>query len=551
MLYFTRVSTALLAFCLLLILAACESGSVPATSGGALPLAPRQVLTFPNVGTQEIGYLDPAQQPDPNDPTQGPDPNSALGVGMLYSGLVRFDKDLNVVSDQATWSISQDNRVYTFYLKPGITFSDGTPVTAQSYVYTLTRALLPEVKSPVASTLEGSIVGAKEVSSGKTKTLPGVKAPNAQTVKITLVQPSPFFLKLLANPLYFPLNKRLIDQYGQTDWINHAPGSGAGTGPFMLKEWDHNVKMMLVPNPHYYGAKTRLTEVDMVFVNEPGTAFASYRAGQYDFMWNIQQNDLAAAKGMAGFISTPLLQTDLLFFNTTMPPFDKAEVRQAFAYAIDKVMLAHNLFKDSVVPAQTIIPPGMPGYQPNYPGLAYDATKAKSLLQSVYPNVNAVPTITFSYPTSELSLAEAGTLRRMWLVALGGIQLKLFPTELNAYLDEKANHQIQLGFTEWNADYPDPYDWLARNLLSTAPNNSGQWANAGFDQAITQAEQASADARIALYNQAEQIAINDVAWLPLDHQSLAAVIPSWVHGITLNGMGLYFGDWSTVYLSPH
>jgi ABC-type oligopeptide transport system substrate-binding subunit len=525
---------------LLLALTACGGGS-NAPANGSPTQAPRQVLTFPNVGTTDIGFLDPAL---------GPDANSAIAVGMVYSGLVKSDINLNVIPDQATWDISNNNTVYTFHIKPGITFSDGTPVTAQTYVYTLTRALLPEVKSGIASFFEANIVGADAVSSGKTRTLAGVKALDAQTLQITLTKPTPYFLEVLTNSLYYPLNEKIINQYGQTNWVNHAAGNGIGTGPFMIKEWDHSVKMILVPNPHYYGAKTRLSEVDMIFVNDPTTAFNAYRAGQYAFVWNITAQDQQTAKNMPGFIRHSLLETDLLFFNNKMPPFDKAAVRQAFAYATDKNTLAHAIFKDTVTPAPTIIPPGMPGYQPNYPGIPYDKTKARQLLLSVYPDVSQVPPITFSYPSSQISLSEASALQQMWQTALG-IQVKLNSVELNAYNQETANHAIQFGSTQWGADFPDPYDWLALNLTTGAPNNNGDWSNPQFDQLIKQAEQTTGDARIALYNQAEQIAITDVGWLPLDHQAMAAIIPSWVHGVTLNSNGLYFGDWSGVYLSAH
>jgi oligopeptide transport system substrate-binding protein len=535
-------ATLLLLSILLMILAACggESTSTPTTSGTPTQ-ASSQVLTFPNVGTQDIGVLDPAQ---------GPDANSLIAVGMIYTGLVKFDKNLTVVPDQATWTISPDNKVYTFTLKQGITFSDGTPVTAQAYVYTLTRALLPEVKSPIATTFLIPIAGSDAVNNGKTRTLTGVKAINDTTLQITLKQPAAYFLQVLATPISFPLNQTIIHQYGQTDWVNHAAGNGIGSGPFMVKEWDHNVKMVLVPNPHWYGGKTKLTEVDMLFVNNLSTAFKAYQAGQYNFVWNIEPQDLSVAKGMSGYTSESLLQTDLLFFNNKMAPFNNAAVRQAFAYATDKVTLANAVFKGSAVPAPTIIPPGMPGYQPNYQGLAYDRSKALAALQSAYPDVSKVPSITFSYPNSQVSQTEASALQQMWQAALG-LQVKLLPVELNAYNTETANHQVQFGFTQWSADFPDPYDWLTLNLLSTAPNNGGEWTNPQFDQTVAQAEQATGDARIQLYNQAEQIAITDVGWLPLDHQALSAVIPIWVHGVSLNNTGLYFGDWSDVYLMQH
>lgn len=527
---------------LALALTACSGGTttVPPKNGPPA-LASNQVLTFPNVGTQDISVLDPAQ---------GPDANSAVAVNMIYSGLVKFDKNLQVVPDQATWTISSDEKTYTFTLKPGIMFSDGTPVTAQTYVYTLTRALLPAVASPIATLFEGPIVGASDVNAGKTNVLTGVKAINDTTLQITLTKPTAYFLQVLATSITFPLNEKIISRYGQMNWVNHAAGNGIGTGPFMVKEWDHNVKMVLVPNPYYYGPKTKLKEVDMLFVNDLSTAFKTYQAGQYDFDWNILPSDLLVAKNMPGFQSTSLLQTDLLFFNNKMAPFNNAAVRQAFAYATNKQALATAIFKGSAVPAPTIIPPGMPGYQPNYQGLTYNPDKAKALLQSVYPDVTKVPQIIFSYPNAQVSNAEAVALQQMWQSVLG-IQVRLLPVELTAYNMETANHQVQFGFTQWTADFPDPYDWLTLNLTSSAPDNSGSWSNPTFDTTVMEAEQATGDARIALYNQAEQIAISDVGWLPLDHEAMAAVIPSWVHGVSLNNTGLYFGDWSNVYLLQH
>ena len=522
-------------------IAACGGSTAPTTS--STTPASSQVLRFPNVGIADANsaFLDPSQ---------GPDANTAQVASMIYSGLVKLDVNLNVVPDQATWDVSPDNKVYTFHIKPGITFSDGTPVTAQSYVYTLTRALLPSINSPIATFFESNIVGAMDVNAKKTTILAGAKALDSQTLQITLTQPTPYFLEEATNFLYFPLNKTLIDQYGQTDWPNHVAGSGVGTGPFMVKEWDHKVKMVLVPNPHYYGAKTKLTEVDMYFVSDPHTAYEAYQAKQYDFVWNITPTDQQIAKSVSGFVRKSLLQSDLLFFNNKMPPFNNVVVRQAFAYAIDKPLLVHAVFKDAVVAAPTIIPPGMPGYQPSYAGIPFDKAKAKSLLQSVYPDVSKVPPITFSYPNSQVTPAESAALQQMWQTTLG-ITVNLRPVDLTAYNTQTANHQIQFGFTQWGADFPDPYDWLALNLLSTASNNNGEWSNPTFDQTIQQAELSSGDARIKLYNQAERIAIQDVGWLPLDHEAVAAIIPLWLHGVVLNGNGLYFGDWSNVYLLQH
>lgn len=139
-----RLSAPFLFLCVLVLtVTACGGGSTtPTTTGTAL--ATKQLLRFPNVGIADANsaFLDPAQ---------GPDANTAQVASMIYSGLVKSDVNLNVVPDQATWDISPDNKIYTFHLKPGITFSDGTPVTAQTYAYTLTRALLPAENSPIAT----------------------------------------------------------------------------------------------------------------------------------------------------------------------------------------------------------------------------------------------------------------------------------------------------------------------------------------------------------------------------------------------------------------
>ena len=368
----------------LILLVAC-GGKTPTPTPIIKPPV-RQVLVLPNVGIQDFNTLDPAQ---------GSDQNSLVAMDMLYSGLVRLDQNLNVISDQASWTISPDRKVYTFHLRPGITFSEGTPITAQTYVYTLTRALLPTVQTNAQSSeamlFLGNIAGAADVNAGKATTLSGVQAIDDSTLVITLSQPTDYFLQALANPLAFPLNQTVIQQiiqhYGETDWSNHIAHNGVGSGPFMVQRWERNTKMVLIPNPHYYGPHTRLTEVDMIFVADQHTAFQAYQGGQYSFVWNITSTDFSAAHGLPGYTSRTLLETDALFFNPQVPPFDQPAVRQAFAYAIDKNALAQSAFNNAVVPAPTIIPDGMPGYQPKLTPLAFDRSKALNALKSVYPDV--------------------------------------------------------------------------------------------------------------------------------------------------------------------
>jgi len=525
----------------LLALSACSGAATGADVSITPGPASRQVLVLPNVGIQDLDTLDP---------TQASDANSELAFTMIYSGLVRRTQDLAVVPDQATWTISPDRRVYTFTLKPGLTFSDGTPITAASYVYSLSRALSPALQASNAQLLLGTIVGADRLAAGTARTLGGVRAPDASTLQITLSRPTEYFLQALACPLAFVVNRRVIERYGTGDWSDFVAGNGVGSGPFVVKEWRHNARIVLVPNLYYDGPHTQLAEVDMIFVVDAHTAFQAFQGGQYSLVWNIISGDLAAARGLAGFAMQSLLQTDALFFNTTAPPFDQPAVRQAFAYAIDKTFLAQTVLGTSVIPAPTILPAGIPGYQPTLTPLDFSRAQALETLHTVYPDVTQMPAVTFAYPSSLVSSALALTLQHMWQSALG-VQVKLVPVETNAYTIEMQNHQVQFGFEQWEADFPDPYDFLAIDLLSSVPGNVGLWSNARFDDAITQAEQASGPARLTLYAQAEQVAISEVGLLPLDHQTLSVVIPPAVHGVSLSHLGLYFGDWSTVSLSSH
>jgi len=366
-------------------------------------------------------------------------------------------------------------------------------------------------------------------------------------LQVTLTQPTAYFLQLLTVSLFYPINLNVVNKYGQTAWVQHAAGSGIGTGPFIIKSWTPG-SMVFVPNTHYYGAHTKLKEVDMTFVNDPSTALNSYRAGQYDLTWDIASTDQPTVQNTPGFERKPILETDSLFFDNKTAPFNNTAVRQAFAYAIDKSELAKALFNNTVTPANTIVPPGEPGAQPNFAGLTFNQTKARALLQSVYPDVSKMPTVTFSYPSSQVTPEEAAALQQMWKSALG-VQVRLNGMELAAYNNATETHTVQFGFTQWGVYFPDPYEWLDQSLLSNSPNNNGFWSNAQFDQDVTQAEQTSGNARIALYQKAEQIAIDQVGWLPLFHESMAAIISSKVHGVQLSGRGLYFGDWSGVYLT--
>ncbi|GER91440.1 peptide ABC transporter substrate-binding protein [Dictyobacter vulcani] len=536
-----RLSAALLMLCTtLLLLTSCggaASGTITLTNGQPT-LASEQVLTIPLIGTTNVPSFDPATELTAS---------SKILFNMLYSGLVRTDDHLQPVPNQATWTISADQKQYTFHLKPDVTFGDGSAVTARSYVDSWTRAARPANTSAQISTLMYAIEGARELHSGQAKTLAGVHASDEHTLQVRLTKPAPYFLAALANPLFFPVNQKLISSYGEQLWPATAATQGLGSGPFVLKDVTPDVKMTLVPSPHYAGARPILKQVNVYFVNDSRVAYTANRAGRYDLVWDLSLQDQLPAAKLKGFLRPDKLQTDAFFFDTSKAPFDKLELRQAFAHALDKKAFALTVLHDAVSPAETLLPSAVPGYQAQPD--TFNAAKARTLLKAAYPDVKQLPTITFTYPTSQVSPTITDALQSAWKKNLG-IQVNLRPLEDQAYQQAVDSHSVQFGFASWQSTVADPYLFASR-FLSSSDQNVSQWHNAAYDQLLARAESKTGSDRLALYQQAEQQLLSQAVIVPLDHPRLAALLPAWLRGVSVNADGLSFGDWSQVAILNH
>ncbi|GCE28348.1 ABC transporter substrate-binding protein [Dictyobacter alpinus] len=532
-----RLSATLLMLCTaLLLLTSCggpASGTITLTNGQPT-LASDQVLTIPLIGTADVPSFDPTSEPTAS---------TKILYSMLYSGLVRTDNNLQPVSDQATWTISADQKQYTFHLKPDLTFGDGSPVTARSYVDSWTYAARPANASSQVATLMSIIKGARELHAGQSKTLSGVQASDDHTLRVSLTKPAPYFLAALASPLFAPVNQKLMAAYGEQPWSVEGAMQGLGSGPFVVKDLTRAVKMTLVPSPHYAGNKPVLKQVNVYFVNDPRVAYTANRAGRYDLVWDLAPQDQLPAAKLKGFSRPEQLQTDAFFFDTSKAPFDNLALRQAFAHALDKKDFAQTVLNSSVSPAETLLPTAMPGYQPQAD--TFNATKAKSLLKSVDP----LPAITFAYPTSRVTPAMTVALQSAWKKNLG-IQVNLRPLEDQAYQQALANHDVQFGIISWQTTIADPYLFTSP-FLSSSDQNVSQWHNPDYDRLLAQAETQTGSERLALYQQAEQQLLSQAVIVPLDHQQLAALLPAWLRGVSVNAAGLSFGDWSQVAVLDH
>lgn len=526
----SRVGLLLAFFCVLAMFVAACGGTTPAPAGKLVPASPdHQVLRYP-IGATDFGSLDPALVATSTD---------IFAVQTIFTGLVGLKGDGTVMDQMATsHEMSADGLSYTFHLKPNLTFSDGTPLTTQDIAYSINRTLQPATKSPLASFLS-AMKDFDKITTGKTNSLIGnsILVPDAHTLTIVLKRPTPSFLTNFAFPITFPVNKKLIEKYG-TNWTNHL-GEGAGDGPFQVESYQHNKGLVVVPNPKYYGVKPRLQKLELQRSGEPDTTYAAYQANQIDLA-PVPGNQVESAKKRKDFKQAPSLQITYLTMNYLAKPFNNIKIRQAFALALDKDVLAQRVLHDTVLPTNHLMPDGMPGFNKALAGPAGvsstqgDMAKAKQLLQEGmqeegYSSISQIPSITLSYFMLDSDTANLmSVLAQRWQTVLG-ITVHTSVMEVNTLIQQMTDSTghsgpLQMWFLSYGGT-ADPEQWLSIifgkgatfNNMNYGQNNS---SNATEQQAV-QAELATADSnlnpqqRTQQYNDAEVKLVNDVGWIPL------------------------------------
>ncbi|MBK9710232.1 MAG: peptide ABC transporter substrate-binding protein [Kouleothrix sp.] len=553
----TSSSIALVVILAALLVAACgQTASAPPTAVSGQPTAapapsgkaPADTLRWPIEGLSELTSLDPAVTKDA--------PNNIV-ITLVFSGLVRLDDKLEVQPDGASeWKVSDDGTIYTFTLRDGLKFGDGTPVTAGDFVYSINRAVSPETGAFAASTHFGHILGVQDVIDGKTKTVAGVSAIDDKTLEIKLDAPIAYFLALLTYPDTFVVPQKLVESGAK--W----PEQAYGTGPYRVKEWKHGQSIELVANEHYWQGKPGIPNILMPFAKDSETAYQLYQTGELDIEGS-GQNPVPAAhvadvQSLPDFKSAAQLTTRYVGFNTKKPPFDNVDVRRAFALAVDKQTLANQVLAGAVVPADRILPTGLLGTQLPIKPLAFDAAAAKdALTKAGFSNGQGLPEITLAYGQEGDNETVVQALQSLWEQNLG-IKVKLQSFELATFsknLDTTyytPTEGLQFYYSVWGADYPDPQNFLSLLLRTDNPNNNGHFSNSDFDRLVDEADRlgdrSQIERRLQLYNQAEQIAIDEVAWLPLFYPKLNILVRPRVEGIVVTPQGLIVPDWSKLKL---
>jgi oligopeptide transport system substrate-binding protein len=499
---------------------------------------------FPWWGAENVLYLWDTG-PLTLDPAISADMSSHTYVTQIFSGLLRLDQELEIVPDIAeSWEVSPDGKTYTFYLRQGVKFHNGGEVKAGDFKYSWQRACDPATGSGTAATYLGDIVGAKDMLAGETEEISGVEVVNDYTLRVTIDAPKAYFLNKLAYPTAFVVDRANAES-GQNWW--REPD---GTGPFKLEEWTPGQRLILARNEVYYGQLPELEQVVFRLLAYP--AMALYETGQIDVapvsISYIDQVSDETNPLHHELAVTPELSLYYIGFNTAEPPFDDVNVRRAFCYAVNKEHIAKVILRDMVSVADGILPPGMPGYNEALEGLSYDVEQAKDLIAaSEYGDVSNLPPITVTVEGYGNNIPSyLGAIIQEWQQNLG-VEVSVRQLETEKFLYNLKNEKDEMFMLGWIADYPDPHNFLDILFYSGTENNIFEYSNPGLDALLDQAAiEEDESERLAMYQQAEQLVVDDAPCLPLFHGANYIVARPYVKEYELSPLGI--PDLSIVYI---
>jgi peptide/nickel transport system substrate-binding protein/oligopeptide transport system substrate-binding protein len=420
---------------------------------------------------------------------------------------------------------------------------------AEDVVYSLSRLLDPAVGSRRGMLLE-KVKGATEFQEGTAKKLEGLKAVNRYSVQITLSEPYAPFINIFGLPHTAVIPREEVERLG-ADFAT----TPVGTGPFRLVGWERGREIVLEVNQHYFRGRPSLDLVRFVIFpgnDEQGMVQAFERGELEESPIPLNGYEQILQKNKYIFIRKPTLSLLLLGFNIARPPFDTLKIRQAFNYAINKDRINRDIRMDRFIVARGILPPGMPGYNPEVRGYTYNPDKAKELLAKAgyRDGIGLLPVTLVSNIKSTVVRQEHQAVQQD--EAAVGIQVDL------REIDDWPSFQqaLQLGEPQIFrlarfVDFPDPDNFLYPLFHSQSRTNYFQYRNPTVDRLLDDARRETDDLRrVKLYREAEQVILDDAPAVMLLHYTYERLFQPYVEGIEVNALGdPYIPIWK-IHLKP-
>ncbi|MBJ3590429.1 oligopeptide ABC transporter substrate-binding protein OppA [Citrobacter sp. Marseille-Q6884] len=455
----------------------------------------------------------------------------------LFEGLLISDVDGKPSPGVAEKWENKDFKVWTFHLRKDAKWSDGTPVTAEDFVYSWQRLANPNTASPYASYLQyGHIVNIDDIIAGKKPVTDlGVKAIDDHTFEVTLSEPVPYFYKLLVHSSVSPVPKAVVEKFGDK-WTQ--PANIVSNGSYKLKDWVVNERIVLERNTNYWdNAKTVINQVTYLPISSEVTDVNRYRSGEIDMTYNNMPIELfqKLKKEIPNEVHVdPYLCTYYYEINNQKAPFNDVRVRTALKLALDRDIIVNKVKNQGDLPAYSFTPPYTDGaklVEPEWFKWSQEKRneEAKKLLAEAGYTAEKPLTFDLLYNTSDLHKKLAIAAASIWKKNLGA-NVKLENQEWKTFLDTRHQGNYDVSRAGWCADYNEPTSFL-NMVLSDSSNNTVHYKSPAFDKLIADTLKVTDEAqRSELYSKAEQQLDKDSAIVPVYYYVNARLVKPWVGG---------------------
>jgi len=468
----------------------------------------------------------------------GPDPetidpalNSAVDGGNMllhsFECLLAVDENGQLVPGQAeSWETSEDGLTWTFHLRDGLKWSDGSDLTANDFVYSWKRVCDPMVAAPYAETVLSMVEGYDKAIEGDLDALQ-VAAQDDNTLVVTLNAPCSYFGSLAAFATLSPVQEATVTANGDA-WATSAE-TYISNGPFYVSEWVPGSYIMMSKNPYYWNADAiKLDGIKWNLIEDSNAAYSAYQTGEVLMIKDVPTEEIPSLKDNADFHVDPIIGTYYISMNLERDAFKDARVRKALSLAIDRDYVANTLMQGTYSPADNFMGPGwidMDGKQfkdnanggqsyidvNNYEA---DLEEAKQLLADAgYPDGEGFPTITYTTNDAGYHKVVAEYVQQAW--AQLGIDLQVDIVEWASFTPMRRNGDFDVARNGWVGDYSDPSNMLDL-FLSTNGNNDGKFNNADYDAAIYRSrETLDPTERSKALHDAEDILMEETGCIPV------------------------------------
>ena len=530
-----KVISLMLAACMVMGMTACGSSASTADTQPAADgtTSETQAATTDAAAatTESTGDKELAVQIGPDPETIDPALNSAVDGGNMllhaYECLLIVGEDGTLQPGQAeSYEVSEDGLTWTFHLRDGLKWSDGSDLTANDFVYSWKRVCNPEVAAPYAETVLGMVKGYDEAIDGNLDAL-GVSAPDDSTLVVELANPCSYFGSLAAFATLSPVQEATIEANGEA-WAT-APETYVSNGPFYMTEWVPGSHITFSKNPYYWNADAiKLDRLKFVLMEDYNAAYSAYQTGEVLLIKDVPTEEIPSLEGTDDFYVDPIIGTYYISLNIEKAPFDDVNVRKALSLAIDREYVASTLMQGTYTAAGNLMGPGWMdtdgtefmsnanGGKPYIDTTNFEADleEAKQLLADAgYPDGEGFPTISYTTNDAGYHKVVAEYLQQAW--AELGIDLQVNIVEWSSFTPMRRSGDFEVARNGWVGDYSDPSNMLEL-FCTTNGNNDGKFSNADFDAAIDLSRSTlDAKERSTALHTAEDILMDQAGCIPL------------------------------------